>query len=108
VKVTAGKGDRSVPAFAMQLLGSWNRIGYGHVALSAGCSCGVGVSNLRVQDFEQDILDFLRSRHPLAVGPGSIVELLATLTRSGNLAAMPLLTDLARNLESFESQHSGR
>jgi len=105
---TARRHNSSVPVFAMQVLGGWNRIAHGHVALSAGCSCGVGVSNLRVQDFEQDILDFLRSRHPLAVGPGSIAELLATLTRSGNLAAMPLLTDLARSLESFESQHSGR
>ncbi|MFM7570226.1 MAG: hypothetical protein ACKO8O_16210 [Betaproteobacteria bacterium] len=95
-------------SLAVKLLGNWNRIAHGHVALSAGCSCGVGVSNLRVQDFEQDILDFLKTRHALAQGPSSIAELLANLARADDLAALPLLTDLGRSLESFEAQHSGR
>lgn len=98
----------SISVRAMQLLGNWNRIAHGHVALTAGCSCGVGVSNLRVQDFEQDILDFLRSKHAAAQAAGSIADLLSDIVRSGRRGAEPLLTDLARSLESFEAQHSGR
>jgi hypothetical protein len=98
----------SISVKAMQLLGSWNRIAHAHVALTAGCSCGVGVSNLRVQDFEEDILDFLRSKHAEAQATGSIADLLSDIARSGQRGAEPLLTDLARSLESFEAQHSGR
>ena len=93
---------------AMQLLGNWNRIAHGHVALSAGCSCGVGISNLRVQDFEQDILDFLRTRHAAARPAVSIAGLLSDIARSSRRGAEPLLADLARSLESFETSHSGR
>lgn len=98
----------SISVKAMQLLGSWNRIANAHVALSAGCSCGVGVSNVRVQDFEEDILDFLRSKHAEAQAAGSIADLLTGIARSGRRATEPLLADLARSLESFEAQHSGR
>lgn len=80
----------------------------GHVALSAGCSCGVAVSNLRVQDFEQDILEFLGGRHPVAVTAISIADLLASLVRIPDDQARLVLDDLARSLGSFESQHSGR
>lgn len=98
----------SVPVAAMQLLGKWNRIARGHVALSAGCSCGVGVSNLQVQDFEQDILDFLRGRHGDACSAESIAELLTGIARGREAGAKALLADLARSVESFEEQHSGR
>ncbi len=98
----------SISLKAMQLLGSWNRIAHAHVALAAGCSCGVGVSNLRVQDFEADILDFLRSRHAAAQAAVSIADLLTDIARGGRRGADSLLADLARSLESFETQHSGR
>jgi hypothetical protein len=93
---------------ALQLLGSWNRLANGHVALSAGCSCGVADSQLRVQDFEQDILDFLRVRHPIALRADSIQTLLTDLARHADDHARPMLADLARSLDSFEAQHSGR
>lgn len=93
---------------AVQLLGSWNRLANGHVALSAGCSCGVADSQLRVQDFEQDILDFLRGRHPIALRADSIQTLLTDLARHADDRARPVLVDLARSLDSFEAQHSGR
>jgi hypothetical protein len=96
------------PVVALQLLGKWNRIARGHVALAAGCSCGVGVSNLQVQDFEQDILDFLRDRHGAACRGASIAELLAGIARSGDARADDLLADLERSLASFEEVHSGR
>ena len=93
---------------ALQLLGNWNRLANGHVALSAGCSCGVADSPLRVQDFEQDILDFLRGRHPVALRADSIQALLTHLARNADDRAQPVLADLARSIESFEVQHSGR
>ena len=102
----AASPDPSV--FALQLLGSWNRLSNGHVALSTGCSCGVADSQLRVQDFEQDILDFLRSRHPVALPADSIQALLTGLARNADDRARPVLADLARSIDSFEAQHSGR
>lgn len=97
-----------VAVAAMRLLGSWRRIAQGHVALSTGCSCGVGVSNLRVQDFEQDILDFLRSRHGDACSQKTITDLLSDIARTNDAGARALLADLEGSIESFEQQHSGR
>lgn len=93
---------------AMRLLGSWRRIAQGHVALSTGCSCGVGVSNLRVQDFEQDILDFLCHRHGETYRKASIADLLTDIARANDARARALLKDLEGSIDSFEQQHSGR
>jgi hypothetical protein len=93
---------------AMRLLGNWRRIAQGHVALATGCSCGVGVSNLRVQDFEQDILDFLRSRHGDAYCQKTIADLLSDIARANDAGARKLLADLEGSIDSFEQQHSGR
>ena len=97
-----------VPVQAMQLLGAWNRIAQGHVALSTGCSCGVGISNLRVQDFEQDILAFLRGRHGDAFAGTTLAELLSGIARNNDPGARALLADLQNSISSFEEQHSGR
>jgi hypothetical protein len=91
---------------ALQLLGQWNRIAGGHVALSAGCSCGVAVPGVRVQDFEEQILEYLQGRHG-----GSwkkISDLLAGIARGTEPAGAAMLEDLQRTFESFEQQHSGR
>lgn len=93
---------------ALRLLGAWNRLAQGHVALAAGCSCGVGVSNLRVQDFEEDILEFLRGRHGPLLRGASIAETLTLIARENDAQAAALLGDLERSLASFEAQHSGR
>ena len=100
---------KAVPSVeALRLLGAWNRIAQGHVALTTGCSCGVGVSNLRVLDFEQDILDFLRGRHGAHCRGGSIAEVLGGIARANDASAGALLADLERSIASFEQQHSGR
>ena len=91
---------------AVQLLGHWNRIAGGHVALASGCSCGVAVTNLRVQDFEEQILEYLRDRHDGSWT--SISELLAGIARNIEAAGPAILQDLQRTFESFEQQHSGR
>ena len=90
----------------MQLLGQWNRISGGHVALSTGCSCGVAVPGLRVQDFEEQILDYLHGRH--GGSWKTIGELLTAIARDTERAGPAILADLQRTFESFEQQHSGR
>ena len=47
------------PAIAQELLDIWQRLSSQHVALAAGCACGIGGVTLRLQDFEQDIADYL-------------------------------------------------
>ena len=91
---------------AIQLLGQWNRISGGHVALASGCSCGVAVPNIRVQDFEEQILEYLQGRH--GGSWKSIAELLGGIARNTEKAGPAILADLQRTFESFEQQHSGR
>jgi hypothetical protein len=90
---------------ALRLLGMWNRISQGHVALSAGCSCGVGTSNVRVQDFEEQILEYLQGKHGSVAG--SIAELLTGIAKAPSAGATALLCDLERTIDSFEQQHRG-
>jgi hypothetical protein len=102
----------TVRVTALRLLGRWTAIAQGHVALGTGCTCGVASGSLRVQDFEEQILDYLRTKH----GPGRVSEtdvgdLLRALAKPGEmpLATMrALLEDLERTIDSFEQQHSGR
>lgn len=91
---------------ALRLLGAWRRIAQGHVAMSLGCSCGVGTSNLRVEDFEEQILEYLHGRH--GGNAASITDLLTEIARRGGKDSLPILADLEGTIESFEQQHSGR
>ena len=95
---------------ALRLLGKWTRIAQGHVALASGCSCGVGMSNLRVLDFEEQILEFLQGRHGANAQAASVGDLLRALAQPGSAgkAALAVLADLERTIDSFEQQHSGR
>lgn len=89
---------------AIRLLGRWRRVVGGHLAFGAGCSCGAAATSVRAQDYEQDILAFLRGRHGAAAA--SIPELLEGIARGGK-ADSALLADLARSIDSFESLHRG-
>src|SRR5215212_4586451 len=84
---------------AIRLLGKWTRIAGGHVSLSAGCSCGLGFNAVRVQDFEQDIMEFLRGRHDeLMAGFLNLNDLLTSIIKNQNPAAKTLLVDLERSI----------
>ena len=92
----------------------------------AGCSCGVGAGSVRLQDFEQQILDYLHAKHG-AAGSAAIVELLREhagyrLGESGSVTALlraiatqrdgsgerlALLADLACSLDSFDKESFG-
>ena len=44
---------------AERLLDLWSSLSMQHVALGAGCACGMGGISLRLDDFELDIVDYL-------------------------------------------------
>ena len=113
---------------AAQLLGKWTSLAQGHVLMGGNCSCGVGAGSLRIEEFEQQILDYLegklaasgnaavtqalRERAGYERGKdGSLSALLRSITtdpaeaESGQWLAV--LDDLARTLQSFEELHRG-
>jgi len=91
----------AVAAEAIRLLGKWQRVSGGHVVFAAGCSCGAAATSVRVQDYEQEILAFLKGRH--GTEAGSIRELLTRVAKSGK--TLSVLEDLERSIDSFESVH---
>ncbi|SRR5258706_11199112 len=46
-------------AEARQLLDMWENLSRQHVSMGAGCACGAGGVTVQLQDFEQDIVDYL-------------------------------------------------
>lgn len=46
-------------AEAAELRDIWDRLARQHVALAGSCACSVGGVTLQLQDFEQDIVDYL-------------------------------------------------
>lgn len=114
--------SNSVQLRALQLLGRWTRLAQGHVVLGTNCTCGVGIDSIPVADFEQDILNYLRSRHAGsspeidavfagAAGSGSSPVNLGELLRAiasahpGAERLRPVLRDLEQSIESFERTH---
>ena len=71
-----------------------------------GCSCGVGFANLRLKDFEPQIIDYLQKKHNVA-GFTAIPDLLRAIAtqREGNGGRLALLADLERSLDSFDELH---
>ena len=97
----------SAALHATRLLGRWTKLAQGHVMFGSGCSCGVGFDNLRLQDFEPQILDYLRGKHG-DTGHTAITELLrAIATQDSGKESGALLADLARSLDSFDELHRG-
>ena len=103
---------------AAQLLGKWTGLAQGHVLMGGNCSCGLGGGSLRIEEFEQQILDYLDGKHALreCAGyergkSGSLSALLRSITADAGEAErerwLSLLDDLKRTLESFEEAHRG-
>lgn len=44
---------------ARRLLDMWESLARQHVSMAAGCACGAGGVTVRLEDFEQDIADYL-------------------------------------------------
>ncbi len=109
--------DSAAALEALRLLGAWTRLVQGHISLDSGCSCGGSLGSMPVAEFEIDIVDFLRGKHPafaaqLAVPAQPIAALLRELARpsiahSWSIEAQhTLLADLSRTIESFERAHA--
>jgi hypothetical protein len=113
-------------ARAAALLRLWNDVALQHVSMGGACACGMGGVTLRLQDFERDILDYLRDeagrlgeaeahalleRHAPAGQEGGVAAVLAALADPGNDAAAAgaawLLGRLDRTLSSFARLHGG-
>lgn len=112
-KAGKAKPVRDARIEAVQLLGRWTRIAQGHVLIGGGgCSCGLTAGSLRVEDFEQQILDFLKGKHDVAAKSASVAELLRAIATQGASVdsgrALAVLADLDRTLESFDQLHRTR
>lgn len=92
---------------AIRLLGRWRNVASGHMVLAAGCLCGAGTAAVRVQDYEADILGFLRSRHGRAKDAADLAALLGAIAKSPQAKDGALLQDLERSIASFEELHRG-
>lgn len=110
---------------ARRLLETWERLGRAHMIIGSGCSCGIGGVVVALEDFEQDIAEYLQAeadrldRHDaLKVleeqarqgDQWSISKLLGSLAQLGdNPGAGTFLVEcLARTLDSFEKLHGSR
>jgi hypothetical protein len=111
---------------ARRLLDTWDRLGRAHMMIGAGCSCGIGGVAIALEDFEQDIADYLQAeaerldRHDVLkylqeqAREGelwSISRLLGAIAQPTDLQAYEsgvstfLLERLSRTLQSFEKLH---
>jgi hypothetical protein len=101
----------SVAVEATRLLGKWTKLARGHVMFGAGCSCGVGFANLRLADFEPQILEYLKSKHGLS-GFTGVPDLLRSIVERSDggkqVEELALLADLERSIDSFDELHRGR
>jgi len=77
----------------------------------SGCSCGVGFANLRLADFEPQILEYLKSKHGLS-GFAGVPDLLRSIVKQSDGGKhgkeLALLADLERSIDSFDELHRGR
>ena len=109
---------------AIQLLGAWYRVAQGHLPLNGfACSCSLGIGEITIQDFEQDVLDYLFEKHgnvgelkncfenirPEKYNTGALAALLRSLSVDFADAtnAGQLLDDLEKTIGSFSEAHRG-
>ena len=113
-------------AQAERLLELWDRLGRTHMMAGGGCACGVGGVVVALEDFEQDIADYIDAEaerldradvRTILQENGrngeawSIPNLLSHLSRPEASAAPEVaifvLERLGRTLQSFEKLHGG-
>ena len=123
--------DRSFSESALvarRLLETWDRLGRAHMMIGPGCSCGIGGVVVALEDFEQDIADYLQAEAE-RLDRDDVLKYLGESGRDGELwniskllgglaqpieagcepgASTFLLERLARTLDSFEKLHGSR
>ena len=117
------------PPEAQRLLDTWNRIGRAHMMIGAGCSCGIGGVVVALEDFEQDIADYLQGEAE-RLDRHDVLRCLREYAREGDMWSISkllsglgqpviagacdagartfVLERLARTLQSFEKLHGSR
>jgi hypothetical protein len=123
-----GPSDQTIPE-ARRLMETWDRLGRAHMMIGAGCSCGIGGVLVALEDFEQDIADYLQGEAE-RLDRRDVLECLAQQGREGDLWSISKLLDglaqptaaescvgdartfvlerLGRTLDSFEKLHGAR
>jgi hypothetical protein len=124
--MTESRTDQSASE-AKRLLETWDRLGRAHVMVGAGCSCGIGGVVVALEDFEQDIADYLLAEAERAEDP-AVLSYLEAQGRQGELWSISklllglsdpsgahnpkadafILSRLGRTLQSFEKLHGGQ
>src|SRR5581483_4896460 len=80
---------------ARRLLDTWERLGRAHTMIGGGCSCGLGGVVVALEDFEQDIADYLQAEAE-RLERGDVLALLEEQAREGELWSISkLLSALA-------------
>jgi hypothetical protein len=113
----SGWRDSSPRTPADQLLRRWIRISRRHVSLAFGCGCGMS-SHVSGEDFAQDLIDFLRYRHPGLVSHQSLTALMQEAGAAQLAAAAAkeptepgawdvLMSDLERSIAAWERSTGG-
>src|SRR5436305_3896504 len=91
--------DRSSSASLLEpqrLLESWDRLGRTHMMVGAGCSCGIGGVVVALEDFEQDIADYLQAEAE-RLDRHDVLKYLGEQAREGELWSISkLLVGLAQ------------
>jgi hypothetical protein len=111
---------------ARRLLETWQRLGRAHMMIGGACSCGIGGVLVALEDFEQDIADYLQAeaerldRQDVLTYIGqeardgelwSVTKLLTSLAQPAACVFYEaggstfLLDRLGRTLQSFEKLH---
>src|SRR5437763_254427 len=91
-KVIKGKRPPDARIEALQLLGQWTSLGQAHLLLGGSCSCGLAGGSLRLEEFEQQILDFVHEKYR-AAGNAAVTQLLRERAgyapaKSGSVSAL--------------------
>ena len=81
--MTESRTDQSASE-ARRLLETWDRLGRSHMMVGAGCSCGIGGVVVALEDFEQDIADYLLAEAERAEDP-AVLAYLEAQGRQGEL-----------------------
>ncbi|WP_046866713.1 hypothetical protein [Microvirga massiliensis] len=115
-------------AEAATLLTIWRQLERAHVPIAFGCSCGGSIGHVRVQDCEQDILEYLYEKHAQAGTVPALAKLQnlagCEQRRTGSITALleavaedesgcnvdfkiQLLRDLRRSIDSLSAASVG-
>jgi hypothetical protein len=93
---------------AQRLLETWDRLGRAHMMIGAGCSCGIGGVVLALEDFEQDIADYLQAEAE-RLERQDVLRYLAAQAREGELwSSASVARGLKSKIGSFASRPTWR